>query len=143
MFAMLATACPINEPPFDLPSRLRGERPYGSPGFISDAGVGPELVHSIGIGVTSTAGVFEVIPAEGGTARAVFRWIGLTRSLVRVDALHSEIPVEYGDLENLVLFIARRIVGPEEARGLSDEVVESLATGLGTDDPRPGNVRQL
>ncbi|MGH7804091.1 MAG: sigma 54-interacting transcriptional regulator [Candidatus Binatia bacterium] len=62
---------------------------------------------------------------------------------IETPSLAEQIRDSPGDLANLVLFIARRIVGTEEARGLADEVVAWLETGLGRDYAWPGNVREL
>jgi len=47
------------------------------------------------------------------------------------------------DLEELVRFIARRIVGQEEADAVTSEVLHWIQSHLGLDYGWPGNIREL
>jgi DNA-binding NtrC family response regulator len=46
-------------------------------------------------------------------------------------------------LHNLLLFITRRVAGPEEAETLADEVADWIRRNLEPDYAWPGNVREL
>src|SRR5687767_2891342 len=65
----------------------------------SSAGIGPELVYARGVAHAGTGG-FQYLQTEEKKV-AVFRWMGLTRSMVRVDQLiaPSSVSIRYGDLD--------------------------------------------
>ena len=62
--------------------------------------------------------------------------------IVTTPGLREQLADEPGDLGNLVLFIARRIVGPEAER-VTEEVVGWIDEHLGRDYPWAGNIREL
>ena len=47
------------------------------------------------------------------------------------------------ELRNLVVFVSERVVGPDGAAELADEVLACVERDLGADYPWPGNVREL
>ena len=47
------------------------------------------------------------------------------------------------ELRNLVRFVSQRVVGPDEAADLADDVLVCVNRDLGVDYPWPGNVREL
>lgn len=64
------------------------------------------------------------------------------------DVIHTPMLVEQlrncpQQLRALTGALARRLIGPEEADELSEEVVEWIEANLGEDYPWPGNVREL
>jgi len=62
---------------------------------------------------------------------------------IRTPSLREQLADSPGDLANLLLVIARRIAGDEEAPALVDEVQEWIARALGERYAWPGNVREL
>ncbi len=67
----------------------------------------------------------------------------LCAEVIHTPALREQLRDAPDDLRNLVLVIARRAVGPEEAEALSAETVAWVERELGVDYPWPGNVREL
>jgi len=67
----------------------------------------------------------------------------LCADVVRTPTLRERIAEAPGEIDNLVLFLARRIAGPEVAGELADEVLAFIGRELPDDYPWPGNVREL
>jgi transcriptional regulator with AAA-type ATPase domain len=67
----------------------------------------------------------------------------LCSDLVTTPSLKEQIADSPGELRNLVLFIAQRIVGEEEAEAVASEVEAWIERELGSDYLWPGNVREL
>ncbi len=67
----------------------------------------------------------------------------LCSDLVITPSLKEQIQDAPGDLQDLVLFIAKRFVGEDEAEAVSDEVLRWIETSLGESYDWPGNVREL
>jgi transcriptional regulator with PAS, ATPase and Fis domain len=67
----------------------------------------------------------------------------LCSDLVTTPTLAAQLADSPAELENLVLFLARRTVGDPEAEPLRDEVVDWIRDELGDSYPWPGNVREL
>jgi hypothetical protein len=63
--------------------------------------------------------------------------------LIRTPTLREQLRDAPGDLQRLVLILARRVVGDEEAARLAAKVERWIRTHLGADYPWPGNVREL
>ncbi len=78
--------------------------------------------------------------AEGGIREDFYYRI--CSDIVTTSPLAEQLADSPGDLGNLVLFIARRIVG-EEAEAVTPEVVEWIEHHLGRQYPWPGNIREL
>jgi transcriptional regulator with GAF, ATPase, and Fis domain len=66
----------------------------------------------------------------------------LCSDIVCTPSLHEQLLDKPDDVHDLVLFIAKRIVGPE-ADAVTDEVVPWIDEHLGRDYPWPGNIREL
>lgn len=67
----------------------------------------------------------------------------LCSDIIVAPSLHEQIRDSSNVLPNLVLFLAQRLVGHDEASALANEVVEWIEERLGADYPWPGNVREL
>jgi DNA-binding NtrC family response regulator len=84
------------------------------------------------------------LAAEIGAGR--FRedfYYRLCSDIVTTPTLADQLRASPDELANLVDFLARRIVGEEEAAGLAAEVCGWIARELGDDYRWPGNVREL
>ena len=66
----------------------------------------------------------------------------LCSDIVCTPSLHEQLLDKPDDVHDLVLFISKRIVGPE-ADAVTDEVVRWINEHLGRDYPWPGNIREL
>jgi len=67
----------------------------------------------------------------------------LCADTIRTPPLQRQLEEAPEDLETLVLYLARRLVGPDEAQGLAEEAVDWIRRELGPAYPWPGNVREL
>ena len=67
----------------------------------------------------------------------------LCADLIVTPSLREQLRDAPEELRNLVLFVSERIVGPDGAGELADEVMASVERDLGPDYPWPGNVREL
>jgi transcriptional regulator with AAA-type ATPase domain len=67
----------------------------------------------------------------------------LCSDLVVTPSLREQLAHSPSDLEELVRFIARRVVGIDEADGVTDEVLLWIESHLGAGYEWPGNVREL
>jgi DNA-binding NtrC family response regulator len=67
----------------------------------------------------------------------------LCADMISTPSLHEQLRESPDELGNLVLFLARRIVGEDEAGALAAEVDAWIAHHLGPDYGWPGNVREL
>ena len=67
----------------------------------------------------------------------------LCGDLIRTPSLAERLASDPGELHHLVLFLARRIVGPDEAERLAAEVEAWVDARLGPGYPWPGNIREL
>jgi transcriptional regulator with AAA-type ATPase domain len=67
----------------------------------------------------------------------------LCSDLVSTPSLREQLEDRPEDLDELVRFLARRIVGPDEADDVTSEVIAWIEGTLGRDYPWPGNVREL
>jgi hypothetical protein len=67
----------------------------------------------------------------------------LCSDLIATPSLKEQLADRPEDLEELVRFIARRVVGGEEAEAVTREVLEWIGNHLGFDYDWPGNVREL
>jgi DNA-binding NtrC family response regulator len=77
-----------------------------------------------------------------GRFRPDFYW-RLCADRIATPSLAEQLADAPEDLRNLIVVLARRIVGPDEVEALADEV-EAFVTGrLGRAYPWPGNVREL
>ena len=63
--------------------------------------------------------------------------------LIATPSLEEQLRDRPSDLEDLVRFIARRIVGELEAEAVTEEVISWIRQSLPRDYPWPGNVREL
>ncbi len=84
------------------------------------------------------------LPAEMRAGR--FRedlYYRLCSDLISTPSLREQLRDAPHDLEELVRFIARRILGPEEAHTVTAEVLHWLESHLGPDYGWPGNFREL
>ncbi len=63
--------------------------------------------------------------------------------IIATPSLRDQLREASDDLRAMVLFIARRITGEEEAEQLADEVDSWVASHLGRNYPWPGNFREL
>jgi len=79
---------------------------------------------------------------RAGTFRPDF-YYRLCSDVIRTPALREQLADRPQDLANLVLILARRIVGDEEGPRLAEEVCGWVTDHLGLDYPWPGNVREL
>jgi len=67
----------------------------------------------------------------------------LCSDVIVTPSLREQLQDAPEQLHNLLLFIARRVIGPEEAESLVEEVGRWIGEHLGPDYPWPGNVREL
>jgi hypothetical protein len=67
----------------------------------------------------------------------------LCADLIETPSLRAQLDDAPDELRVLVDFIARRVVGDDEAEPLAGEVLAWIETQLGADYPWPGNVREL
>lgn len=67
----------------------------------------------------------------------------LCSDIIVTPALRDQIEDSPEQLHNLLLFITRRVAGPEEAEPLAEEVARWIRENLPPDYPWPGNVREL
>jgi transcriptional regulator with AAA-type ATPase domain len=67
----------------------------------------------------------------------------LCSDLITTPSLKEQLADRPEDLEELVRFIARRVVGGEEAEAVTREVLEWIGNHLGFEYDWPGNVREL
>ena len=67
----------------------------------------------------------------------------LCSDLITTPSLKEQLRDAPDDLHDLVLFIARRIIGKEEADTVTAEVIAWITNHLGLDYDWPGNVREL
>jgi len=67
----------------------------------------------------------------------------LCSDLITTPSLRAQLEDAPHDLEELVRFIARRIVGQEEAEAVTSEVLHWIQSHLGLDYGWPGNFREL
>ncbi len=67
----------------------------------------------------------------------------LCSDLIATPSLREQLSDAPHDLEELVRFITRRIVGPEEADAVTSEVLQWIESHLGRDYVWPGNFREL
>jgi MoxR-like ATPase len=84
------------------------------------------------------------LAAEMGRGR--FRedlYYRLCSDLVTTPSLREQLEDAPSDLEQLVRFIARRIVGAAESDAVTSEVLHWIESELGPDYPWPGNFREL
>ncbi|HEX4445497.1 MAG TPA: sigma 54-interacting transcriptional regulator [Polyangiaceae bacterium] len=84
-------------------------------------------------------------PLDELRARGVFRddfYYRLCSDVIEVPSLRQRLREDAGELELLLGFILRRILG-EDAADIRAMVSGAIAAGLSTDYPWPGNVREL
>ena len=67
----------------------------------------------------------------------------LCSDLITTPSLREQLRDAPDDLHDLVLFIARRVVGKDEADTVTAEVIAWITNHLGLDYDWPGNVREL
>jgi DNA-binding NtrC family response regulator len=67
----------------------------------------------------------------------------LCADVIETPTLRAQLADAPDELRNLVLVLARRIVGADEAEALTEEVVAWVSGELGADYGWPGNVREL
>ena len=67
----------------------------------------------------------------------------LCSDLIVTPSLCEQLRDAPGELRNLVRFVSERVVGPDGAVELADEVLACVDRDLGPDYPWPGNVREL
>ncbi|GMR23857.1 MAG: sigma 54-interacting transcriptional regulator [Acidobacteriota bacterium] len=67
----------------------------------------------------------------------------LCSDLITTPSLKEQLRDAPDDLHDLVFFIARRVVGREEAETITEEVIAWITNHLGLDYGWPGNVREL
>lgn len=67
----------------------------------------------------------------------------LCSDLIATPSLEEQLRDRPSDLEDLVRFISRRIVGELEAEAVTEEVISWIRQSLPRDYPWPGNVREL
>jgi transcriptional regulator with AAA-type ATPase domain len=79
---------------------------------------------------------------QGGRFRADF-YYRLCADMITTPSLAEQLRDSPAELSNLVVFLARRIVGESEAGPLAQEVEAWIETHLGLDYAWPGNVREL
>ncbi len=79
---------------------------------------------------------------EAGRFRKDF-YYRLCSDLVTTPSLGEQLKDQPEDLGRLILFIAKKVAGEEEAGALTGEVMEFVDRRLGEDYPWPGNVREL
>jgi len=79
---------------------------------------------------------------EAGRFREDF-YYRLCSDLIVTPSLAEQLRESPDELSTLVLAIARRVAGDDEADGLAREAEEWIRANLGPDYPWPGNVREL
>jgi hypothetical protein len=79
---------------------------------------------------------------QAGRFRSDF-YYRLCADVIRTPTLREQLAEAPGDLLELVLVSARRIVGEEEAPGVAREAAAWIERNLGPDYAWPGNVREL
>ncbi|MBW2232041.1 MAG: sigma-54-dependent Fis family transcriptional regulator [Deltaproteobacteria bacterium] len=79
---------------------------------------------------------------EAGRFRHDF-YYRLSGDVVHTPTLREQLAESPGELRGLVLIIARRVAGPDEAERLSAEVVDWVEAHLGHEHGWKGNVREL
>lgn len=67
----------------------------------------------------------------------------LCSDMIRTPSLSEQIQESPADLETLVAFLARRLIGEEAAPALTAEVMDWIGRELSPGYPWPGNVREL
>jgi transcriptional regulator with AAA-type ATPase domain len=67
----------------------------------------------------------------------------LCSDIIVTPSLKDQLEGSPEQLHNLLLFITRRVAGPEEAEALADEVADWIRQNLEPDYAWPGNVREL
>ena len=67
----------------------------------------------------------------------------LCADLIVTPSLREQLRDAPGELRNLVVFVSERVVGPDSAGELADEVLACVERDLGADYPWTGNVREL
>jgi transcriptional regulator with AAA-type ATPase domain len=67
----------------------------------------------------------------------------LCSDVIRTPSLHEQLADTPQDLHDLILVLARRWFGPEEAEALAEEAHGWVARELGPDYAWPGNIREL
>src|SRR5438094_835060 len=67
----------------------------------------------------------------------------LCSDIIATPPLADQLRESPDELPNLILFLARRLLGDEEAEALADEVQAWIEEHLGPSYPWPGNVREL
>jgi len=67
----------------------------------------------------------------------------LCSDIITTPSLAEQLRESPDELPNLILFLARRLVGDEEADALADEVGAWIEEHVGPTYPLPGNVREL
>jgi len=67
----------------------------------------------------------------------------LCSDLIVTPSLREQLRESPEELRHLVRFVSERVIGPDEAGELTDEVLQCVADDLGPDYPWPGNVREL
>jgi transcriptional regulator with AAA-type ATPase domain len=67
----------------------------------------------------------------------------LCSDVIRTPSLSEQLRDEPGDLRNLILVLARRWLGADEAEVLAGEVNDYVLRELGADYAWPGNIREL
>ncbi|MYN66186.1 MAG: sigma-54-dependent Fis family transcriptional regulator [Acidobacteria bacterium] len=67
----------------------------------------------------------------------------LCADLIVTPSLREQLHDAPDELRNLVVFVSERVVGPDGAAELADEVLVCVARDLGPDYAWPGNVREL
>ncbi len=67
----------------------------------------------------------------------------LCSDLIVTPSLREQLRESPEELRHLVRFVSERVIGPDEAEELTDEVLQCVAGDLGPDYPWPGNVREL
>jgi transcriptional regulator with AAA-type ATPase domain len=79
---------------------------------------------------------------QRGSFRADFYW-RLCSDWIRTPSLREQLQDTPEDRRNLVVVLARRSFGDEEAEAVADEVEAWIEAHLGPDYPWPGNIREL
>ena len=67
----------------------------------------------------------------------------LCSDLIVTPSLRDQLRDSPDELRNLTLFVSERVVGPDEAADLTEEVLACVDRDLGADYAWPGNVREL
>ena len=67
----------------------------------------------------------------------------LCADLIETPSLRDQLRDSPDELRNMVLFVSERVVGPDEAADLAEEVLTCIERDLGAGYAWPGNVREL